>query len=86
MDFVADGLVDGRSIRCLNIVNDFSRECLAIRVDSFLTSRHVVEVMNRLSELRGLPQSITADDGSEFTGKLLDEWAYSNGAHLTLFL
>jgi putative transposase len=39
MDFVADGLADGRRIRCLNIVDDFSRECLAIEVDSSLTGR-----------------------------------------------
>jgi len=44
MDFVADGLADGRRIRCLNIVDDFSRECLAIEVDSSLTGRRVVQV------------------------------------------
>jgi len=82
MDFVADGLADGRRIRCLNIVDDFSRECLAIEVDSSLTGRRVVQVMNRLSELRGLPQSITTDNGPEFAGKLLDEWAYNKGVHL----
>lgn len=81
MDFVTDGLGDGRSIRCLTIVDDFSRECLAIEVDSLLTGRRVIEVMNRLQEMRGLPKSITTDNGPEFAGKLLDEWAYTKGVH-----
>jgi putative transposase len=55
---------------------------LAIEVDSSLTGRRVVQVMDRLSELRGLPQSITTDNGPEFAGKLLDEWAYNKGVHL----
>jgi putative transposase len=82
MAFLADVLADGRRIRYLNIVDDFSLECLAIEVDSSLTGSRVVEVMNRLSELRGLPQSITTDNRPEFVGKLLDEWAYSKGVHL----
>jgi putative transposase len=82
MDFVSDGLADGRRLRCLNIVDDFTRECLAIEVDSSLTGRRVVDVMKRLADLRGLPLSITTDNGPEFAGKILDEWAYTHGVHI----
>jgi putative transposase len=82
MDFVSDGLADGRRLRCLNIVDDFTRECLAIEVDSSLTGRRVVDVMKRLADLRGLPLSITTYYGPEFAGKIMDEWAYTHGVHI----
>jgi putative transposase len=82
MDFVLDGLVDGRRLRCLNIVDDFTKECLAIEVDTSLPGRRVVSVLERLAESRGLPQSVTVDNGPEFAGKALDGWAYSQGLHL----
>ena len=63
MDFVADGLGDGRRLRCLTIVDDCTRECLAIEVDTALTGKRVVAVLERLIELRGCPQSITVDHG-----------------------
>jgi len=76
MDFVSDGFVDGRRLRCLNIVDDFTKECLAIEVDTSLPGRRVVSVLERLAEIRGLPKSITVDNGPEFIGKALDAWAY----------
>ncbi len=82
MDFIADGLSDGRRLRCLVIVDDFSRECLVIEVDTSLTGRRVAAVLDRLADLRGLPASITVDHGPEFEGQVLDEWAYRNGVRL----
>lgn len=82
MDFVSDGLADGRRLRCLNIVDDFTKECLAIEVDTSLPGSRVVAVLERLAELRGLPLSITVDNGPEFAGKVLDEWAYRKGLKL----
>jgi putative transposase len=82
MDFVSDGLVDGRRIRCLNVVDDFTKQCLVIEVDISLPGRRVVQVLERLAESRGLPVSITVDNGPEFAGKALDEWAYSQGLKL----
>jgi putative transposase len=82
MDFVSDGLADGRRLRCLNIVDDFTLDCLAIEVDSSLTGRREVDVMKRLADLRGLPLSITSDNSPEFAGKILDEWAYTHGVHI----
>lgn len=76
MDFVSDGFVDGRRLRCLNIVDDFTRECMAIEVDTSLPGRRVVSVLERLAEFRGLPQSVTVDNRPEFISKALDEWAY----------
>ena len=76
MDFVSDGFVDGRRLRCLNIVDDFTKECLAIEVDTSLPGRRVVSVLKQLAERRGLPRSVTVDNGPEFVSKALDEWAY----------
>lgn len=75
MDFVSDGFVDGRRLRCLNIVDDFTKECLAIEVDISLPGYRVVSVLERLAESRGLPRSVTVDNGPEFAGKTLDQWA-----------
>jgi putative transposase len=70
MDFVSDSLVTSRRFLALTIVDDFSRECSAIEVDTSLGGARVVQVMERLGELRGLPEMITLDNGPEFTGKL----------------
>ena len=75
MDFVSDGFVDGRRLRCLNIVGDFTKECLAIEVDTSLPGQRVVRVLERLAECRELPKSVTVDNGPEFISKALDEWA-----------
>ena len=72
MDFVSDGLAGGRRFRCLTIVDDCTRECVAIEVDTSLTGTRVKHVMNRLAESRGLPRSITVDNGPEFQQQVLD--------------
>jgi putative transposase len=82
MDFVADCLASGRKLRCLTIVDDFSRECLAIEVDTSITGRRVATVLERLADLRGLPRSITVDHGPEFEGQVLDAWAYTKNVRL----
>jgi putative transposase len=83
MDFVADGLIGGRRLRCLTIVDDCTRECLAIEVDTSLPGLRVQAVLDRLADTRGLPQSITVDNGPEFDGKVLDQWAYRTGVQLS---
>jgi len=82
MDFVTDSLVTGRRFRALAILDDFSRECLAIEVDTSIGGRRVVDVLEKLGALRGLPEVITVDNGPEFAGKALDEWAYRKGIKL----
>lgn len=83
MDFVSDGLAHGRRFRCLNVVDDYTRECLAIEVDTSLPGMRVMQVLERLKEARGLPASITVDNGPEFAGKVLDAWAYEAGVTLS---
>ena len=76
MDFMSDGMADGRRLRCLNIVDDRTRECLAIEVDTSISGTQVKAVLQRLAETRGLPRAITADHAPEFEGQVLDTWAY----------
>lgn len=82
MDFVSDGLANGRRFRTLNVVDDFTRECLAIEVDFSLPGARVARVLDSLIELRGKPKAIVIDNGPEFAGKDLDAWAYANSVAL----
>lgn len=76
MDLVADNLFDGRKIRALTIVDNFSRQCLAIHVGQSLKGEDVVAVMTRLHQEPGLvPERIQVDNGSECISKALDRWA-----------
>jgi len=70
--FVADGLAYGRRFRCLNVVDDYTRECLAIEVDTSLPGLRVAHDLDRIAAMRGLPRSFTVDNGPEFAGKALD--------------
>lgn len=78
MDFVTDSLTNGRRFRSLTIVDDHSRESVAIEADFSLTGERVTRVLTRLAMTRGLPNVITVDNGPEFAGKALDAWAYQN--------
>ena len=83
MDYTADALADSRPFRTFNVVDDFSRECLAIEVDTSLPGVRIVRVLERIAqERRGLPSAIVIDNGPEFTGKVLDAWAYRRGVRL----
>lgn len=82
MDFVSDTLSNGRRFRCLTIMDEFSRECLAIHVAHSIPAAGVIEVMERLKESRGLPEVIITDNGSEFRSRAFDSWAYARGVTL----
>jgi putative transposase len=82
LDFVSDQLADGRVFRTLNIVDDFTRECLAIEVDTSLTGLRVVRVLERLCTEHGRPRAVVMDNGPELTSKALDAWAYRNAIEL----
>ena len=82
MDFVADQLSSGAKIRALTIVDVFSREALAIEVGSRLRSEHVVAALDRLVAAGRKPKYLFVDNGSEFSGRLLDLWAYRHRAHI----
>lgn len=78
MEFVADNLFKGRRIRALIVVDNFSRECLAITVDYALRGGDVMATTEHVKTIRGLPRRIQVDNGSEFISKALDLWAYEN--------
>ena len=82
MDFMRDTLADSRVFRLLTVVDDFTRECPVIEVDRSLPAEHVVQVLERLRVTRGLPRSIVLDNGTEFTGRVLDAWAHQRGVAL----
>ena len=76
LDFVSDQLANGTRFRALTVVDVFSREALAIEVGQRLGGEHVVAVLNRLVAQRRAPSYLFVDNGSEFSGRLLDLWAY----------
>jgi putative transposase len=82
LDFMSDTLGSGPRIRVLTIVDHFSRVSPAIEVDTSLSGRRVIEVLERAAEQFGLPRTICVDNGPEFSGRALDQWAHQNGVKL----
>lgn len=79
MDFVSDQLSSGRRFRILNIVDDFSRECVGQVVDTSISGQRVARFLDELAECRGLPKVIVCDNGPEFTSKAMFFWARETG-------
>jgi putative transposase len=75
LDFVADALSDGRRFRILNVVDDFSRECLTATVDTSLSGVRVVRELERLSTERAMPQVVVSDNGPELVSNAVLRWA-----------
>jgi putative transposase len=82
MDFVAQRLPDGRWIRVLTVIDQYTRECLTLHADTALSGEKVAAELDNIVALRGAPKSITVDNGTESASKAMDLWAYSNGVHL----
>jgi len=82
MDYQSDQLATGRRFRCLNLIDNYTRECLAIEADTSLPSGRVVATLNHLKQLRGLPQKIMVDNGPEFRSRTLQKWALNNKVEL----
>jgi putative transposase len=82
MDFVSDALGDGRKFRSFTLVDDCTRECPAIEVDTSLPGERVVRVLDGVAVKRGYPTSIVCDNGPEFRGEALDQWAHRHGVQL----
>ena len=82
MDFMADQLADGRSIRTLSVLDDFNREGLCIEVDFSLPAERVLRSLNQIIEWRGKPQVIRVDNGPEYISGTLKEWAEKQGVRL----
>jgi len=79
-DFVEDRTHEGRKYRMLNIVDEFTHECLAIRIDRRLKSADVIDVLSDLFILRGVPEHIRSDNGPEFVAKAVQGWIAAVGA------
>lgn len=82
MDFVRDTTARGRVFRALTVVDEFTRECLTIEVDTSLLAVRVADTLDRVAAMRGLPASISVDNGPEFAGCTLNEWAHARGVVL----
>ncbi len=84
-DFVADRTHNGKKIRMLTIVDEYTRECLAIRVDRRLNSEDVLDQLAALFVYRGVPAYLRSDNGPEFVAKAVREWLARVGVQ-TLFI
>ena len=73
-DFVETRTAEGRKVRMLTMIDEYSRECLAIRVERKLSSEEVIETLADVFMRRGVPEYIRSDNGPEFIAKLLREW------------
>ena len=82
MDFMSDQLASGHRIRVLTIVDVFCRESLALHAGQSIKGYDVVAVLDKLLRSRGKPKTIQVDNGSEFTSKAMDQWAYFNKVEL----
>ena len=79
-DFVEDRTHDGRKYRMLNIIDEFTHECLAIRIDRRLKAIDVIDLLSDLFILRGVPEHIRSDNGPEFVAKAVQGWIGAVGA------
>lgn len=84
-DFVHERTHDGRSLKLLTVIDEYTRECLAIRVNRTLRSEHVLEVLAELFVERGVPEHVRSDNGPEFTAVAVREWLARVGTK-TLFI
>ncbi len=73
-DFVFDGCANGQQIKCLTVVDEFTRECLAIDVAGSIRSKRVIEVLARLVSERGAPRYMRSDNGPEFVSQAILAW------------
>jgi putative transposase len=79
IDFVMDALATGRRIKCLTVVDDFSRECVDIAIDYGMGGQYVARVLDQVGQFRGYPKAIRTDQGPEFTSRAFMAWAHSRG-------
>jgi putative transposase len=78
MDFMSDSMVGGRRFRTFNLIDDCTREVLAIEIDTSLSSKRIIRTLERVILDRGKPNIIRTDNGPEFTSKELELWARDN--------
>ena len=79
MDFMSDQLASGQRFRVLNVVDDFTRECLVMHVGTSITGADVARLLTKVLAERAQPATIVTDNGPEFISKALDQWAHERG-------
>jgi putative transposase len=83
MDFMRDNLSNGRTIKVLSVVDEYTRKCFRIEVDTSINGMRVARVLSEIGRFEGLPEIIINDNGPEFISNALDNWAYQRGVKLT---
>ena len=78
-DFVFDACANGQQVKCLTIVDEFTRECLAIDVAGSIRSRRVIEILAQLISVHGAPKYLRSDNGPEFISRAILEWLQTAG-------
>lgn len=76
MDFVSDATATGRRIKVLTLIDEATRECLALEADTSITGKRVAAILNKVAFFRGTPEELLTDNGPEFTSNALSEWTY----------
>ena len=76
MDFVSDKTANGNRLKILTLMDEATRECLALEVDTSLTGKRVCGVLNRVGWFRAFPRELLTDNGPEFTGNALNGWCF----------
>ncbi len=74
LDFMSDSLEDGHRFRVLNVIDDYSRECLAAVVDTSISGMRVARELDRIAEMRGYPVQVVSDNGTELTSNAMLKW------------
>jgi len=83
-DFVYDRCANGQQLKCLTVVDEWTRECLAIEVSGSIRSRHVIEVLSRLISIHGTPRHLRSDNGPEFVSRAILRWLTSSNIDTAL--
>jgi putative transposase len=83
-DFVFDACADGKQLKCLTVVDEFSKEALAIDVAGSIRSKRVIDVLSRLISIRGAPRNLRSDNGPEFVSTALLKWVLEEGIESAL--
>jgi len=81
-DFVFDRLADGRSLKCLTVVDDATHESVTVHSDTAISGAYVTRILDQVKQRRGLPKVIRSDNGKEFCGRAMAIWAHENGVAL----
>jgi len=72
-------LANGRRVKCLNVADDFSHECVQIGIDFEISGEYVTRLLDEVARFRGYPQAVRTDTGPEFTSRAFMAWAQAHG-------